>query len=136
MTNKPKKQGTTFESSLVKKLHERGFYDAKRIAEGGSKDIGDIELSVEGNDFVIECKARQTLNVTRELAKAKEKANKDLPFGVSKFVVLAWKRLVKSQGSNRIPDGERLVYVVDHDTMMWLLQGGITSEKNKTTKKT
>ena len=47
MTNKPKKQGTTFESFLVKKLHERGFSDAKRIAEGGSKDIGDIELSVE-----------------------------------------------------------------------------------------
>ena len=42
MTNKPKKHGTTFESFLVKKLHERGFTDAKRIAEGGSKDIGDI----------------------------------------------------------------------------------------------
>ena len=93
-----------------------------------------IEIK-ENNDFVIECKARQTLNVTRELFKAKEKANKDLPYNVTKFVILAWKRLVKSQGSNRIPDGERLVYVVDHDTMMWLLQGGIASETKKKTKK-
>ena len=41
--NKPKKQGTSFESSLVNKLIAEGYSDAKRLAEGGSNDIGDIE---------------------------------------------------------------------------------------------
>ena len=40
--NKPKKQGTSFESSLVNKLIAEGYTDAKRLAEGGSNDIGDI----------------------------------------------------------------------------------------------
>lgn len=116
--NKPKKQGTSFESSLVNKLIAEGYSDAKRLAEGGSNDIGDIEFTADSCEFVIEAKARQNLNVTQELFKAKQKAHKKRP---SAIVILAWKKLVGS-GKRRKPDGERIVYVIDEETLLWLLQ--------------
>ena len=45
MVNKPKIQGTAFETLTVNKLNEYGF-KSKRLAEGGSKDKGDIECEV------------------------------------------------------------------------------------------
>ena len=45
MVNKPKIQGTAFETLTVNKLNDYGF-KAKRLAEGGSKDKGDIECEV------------------------------------------------------------------------------------------
>ena len=124
MVNKPKIQGTAFETELVRRIQDRGLL-ADRLAEGGGNDKGDVwavappgernrvvlawkRLTGKGSrrtpdgvrdvvvmetdlfldmlvawmmiksddeSFVIECKATQTLNVTRTLAKAKEKAN-------------------------------------------------------------
>ena len=89
MVNKPKIQGTAFETLTVNKLNEYGF-KSKRLAEGGSKDKGDIECEVPFADIlpypkiIFEAKHRANLNVHQTLAKAKEKAGGD--------VILAWKK--------------------------------------------
>ena len=117
--NPQKNQGTAWESEAVKRAQDRG-YIARRIAEGGSKDKGDVFIQGYGSegtlvavlwkrlvnsggrrrkpdgekevvilsyddfldllmggpmpDVVLECKATQTLNVTRVLGKARRKA--------------------------------------------------------------
>ena len=108
MVNKPKIQGTAFETLTVNKLNEYGF-KAKRLAEGGSNDKGDIECENTFNNIlpypkiILEAKHRQNLNVHQTLAKAKEKAGGD--------VVLAWKKTVRKNNSKvRVADGERIVY--------------------------
>ena len=68
MVNKPKIQGTAFETLTVNKLNEYGF-KARRLAEGGSKDEGDIECEVPFSHIlpyprvVLEAKHRANLNV-------------------------------------------------------------------------
>ena len=120
MVNKPKIQGTAFETLTVNKLNEYGFI-ARRLAEGGSKDLGDIECM---NTFInmlpypkiiFEAKHRANLNVHQTLAKAKEKAGGD--------VILAWKKTKRKNNSKvRVADGERTVYIVDEDLMFRLLE--------------
>ena len=120
MVNKPKIQGTRFETLIVNKLNDYGF-KAKRLAEGGSQDEGDIECF---NTFqsllpyprvVLEAKHRANLNVHQTLAKAKEKAKGD--------VILAWKKTKRNSNSKvRVADGERVVYIVDEDLMFSLLK--------------
>ena len=121
MVNRPKMQGTALETAAVKAAEAYGMA-ARRIAEGGSKDLGDVFVSggygqetphvaviwkrlVKGDgarrkpdgepivavlsfpDYlellrlaetsaIWECKATQTLNVTRTLSKAKAKAQR------------------------------------------------------------
>lgn len=122
--NKPKMQGTAWESELVNRAQDRGLM-ADRLAEGGTNDPGDVwlvdsphsaypdiavvawkRLTGDGSsrrtpdgerdviviatdDFlyllaalshvkttfgiVVECKARQNLNVTRTLANTRRK---------------------------------------------------------------
>ena len=121
--NKPKNQGTSWESELVRRAQDRGLM-ADRLAEGGTNDPGDVwivdsphtaftdiavvawkRLTGDGSrrtpdgerdviviatddflyllealshletDFgvVVECKARQNLNVTRTLANTRRK---------------------------------------------------------------
>ena len=121
MVNKPKIQGTRFETLIVNKLNEFGF-KAKRLAEGGSKDEGDIECF---NSFlsilpypriILEAKHRANLNVHQTLYKAKEKAN-------GNDVILAWKKTKRNNESKvRVADGERIVYIVDEDLMFRLLK--------------
>ena len=118
MVNKPKMQGTAFESWLVTKLNEAlfPFSPARRIAEGGSNDEGDIAYFDGFNQrWVIEAKATQTLNVTRVLGKARAKGGK--------YTVLAWKRLTRSKGNtNRTPDGEPIVVVVPWELWVELMK--------------
>ena len=121
---KNKGQGTAFETYVVALARDNYWLKAERIAEGGSKDIGDVMLKstesplwdtivavawkrlVKGNgerrrpdgvrdtvtitlqDFllllgeanlnaIVECKATERLNVTRTLAKAREKVRRN-----------------------------------------------------------
>tara|TARA_B100000927_G_scaffold282018_1_gene268208 strand:+ start:455 stop:847 length:393 start_codon:yes stop_codon:yes gene_type:complete len=121
MVNKPKIQGTAFETLTVNKLNEYGF-KARRLAEGGSKDEGDIECEVPFTSIlpyprvILEAKHRANLNVHQTLAKAKDKAgNSD--------VILAWKKTKRKNNSKvRVADGERVVYIVDEDLMFRLLE--------------
>lgn len=122
IVNKPKAQGTAWESEFVRRCKDAGLL-ADRMPEGGMNDAGDVWIGdtpkkatediavvawsrlVKGNGirrvadgvrtvviidtddflriaqvvdkgeiaFVVECKAREVLNVTRELDKAQEK---------------------------------------------------------------
>ena len=118
--SKPKAQGTRHETWIVDKLKAAGIY-ARRIAEGGSKDIGDVLAATEaGGEWVIEAKATQTLNVTRVLGKARKKS------GV-KNTALIWKRLTKSDGNTRrTPDGESVVVVLSFESFVQLLNNQVS----------
>ena len=85
MVNKAKKQGTTYETNIVNRLNKNNNFKSQRFAEGGSKDLGDVQLFVEDEEFFIEAKSRQNLNVHQSLDKAIEKSG-------SENTVLFWKR--------------------------------------------
>jgi len=116
MTNKPKQQGTRHESWIVNEL-EAVQIDARRLAEGGSEDEGDVEAFLAGDRWVLEGKARQTLNVQATLGKARRKAG-------GGRVAVVWKRLVKVAGmKNRQPvEGERVVVILGWDDFVFLVR--------------
>ena len=47
MVNKAKKQGTNYETNIVNRLNKVENFKSQRFAEGGSKDLGDIQLFAE-----------------------------------------------------------------------------------------
>ena len=51
MVNKAKKQGTTYETNIVNRLNKEVDFKAQRFAEGGSKDLGDIQLFVKDEEY-------------------------------------------------------------------------------------
>lgn len=120
MTNKPKMQGTRWETQVVTLLKSFiGVRSQRRIAEGGLKDIGDITWKdYTGSVWIGECKATQTLNATRVLGKARVKSPHP------KTTVLFWKRLTKLKGGQkkRTPDGEAAVVVMGLDTFRLLME--------------
>jgi hypothetical protein len=115
--SKAKAQGTSHESWIVKALTALGL-TARRLAEGGSDDEGDVEAFISGRRWVLEGKARQTLNVQQTLGKARKKAGGDTP------VAVVWKRLVRVPGmKNRQPvEGERIVVILSWDDFESLVQ--------------
>lgn len=114
--NKSKIQGTAHETSIVNKLTVEGF-QAKRLAEGGSNDEGDIEYWDRcGERWIIEAKATANLNVSQTLAKAKAKAKP------RDEVAVVWKKLTrKGDNQRRSADGEPVVVVMDWATYMRLV---------------
>ena len=99
----------------MKGLQAAGF-QARRIAEGGSADEGDVEAYLPDR-WVLEGKARSNLNVQDALGKARRKAG-----GVP--VAVVWKRLVRVPGKQtRQPvEGERVVVVLSWDDFVNLLK--------------
>ena len=61
MVNKAKKQGTNYETNIVNRLNKINNLKAQRFAEGGSNDLGDIQLFVNDEEFFIEAKSRMNL---------------------------------------------------------------------------
>jgi Holliday junction resolvase len=114
--SKAKAQGTRHESWIVQELQVLGI-QARRIAEGGSADEGDVEAVIGGTRWVLEGKARQTLNIQKTLGKARKKAGGDSP------VAVVWKRLVKVAGyTNRQPvEGERVTVTISWEDFLRLL---------------
>jgi hypothetical protein len=115
--SKQKQQGTSHESWIVKAFQAIGL-NARRLAEGGSTDEGDVETFIGGRRWVLEGKARQNLNVQTTLGKARKKAGGDTP------VAVIWKRLVRVAGYKvRQPvEGERIVVVLGWDDFINLVQ--------------
>jgi hypothetical protein len=107
--SKQKQQGTKLETFVARMLN------GERIAEGGKNDKGDVLFQWNGTDFYVECKARQSLNVTRELAKSIKKSK-------SNFTALIWKRLVKTDGKRRQPDGVPVVVCLTLDTFLEIVE--------------
>ncbi len=75
MVNKAKKQGTNYETNIVNRLNKVENFKSQRFAEGGSKDLGDIQLFADNEEYFIEAKSRQNLNLHQSLEKAIEKSN-------------------------------------------------------------
>ena len=82
MVNKPKKQGTTFETNQVNKINSYNqHHKARRLAEGGNKDEGDVEFyrvdyMLPNERWIMEAKQGKAFNLHQGLAKAKRKAGK------------------------------------------------------------
>lgn len=115
--SKPKAQGTRHESWIVTELQALGI-QARRLAEGGAADEGDVEATIAGTRWVLEGKARQNLNVQKTLGKARKKAGGESP------VAVVWKRLVKVAGyTNRQPvEGERITVTISWEDFLRLLK--------------
>jgi hypothetical protein len=114
--SKPKAQGTRHESWIVQELQALGI-QARRLAEGGAADEGDVEVVINGQRWVLEGKARQNLNIQKTLGKARKKAGGETP------VAVIWKRLVKAAGyTNRQPvEGERVTVTISWEDFLRLL---------------
>jgi hypothetical protein len=119
---RPKQIGTAWETAVKDRLIAQG-YTARRIEEGGRYDVGDvIFVDYYGESWVVECKARANLNVTKTLANAKRKSMQrdDHP-----HTVVAWKKLTRKDGNERrTPDGEPDVVIMDWDLFMALVGRG------------
>jgi hypothetical protein len=119
--NKPKAQGTAFETQIVNRAHARGL-QAWRLAEGGQRDAGDVVLvDSDGDHWVIEAKHRENLSAHQALHKAQAKADKaDLPF-VAYTTALIWKRSTsRGQGQRRTPEGT--IVILGLEDFLGLLQ--------------
>jgi len=115
--SKQKQQGTKLETYVARMLN------GERIAEGGSKDKGDVKFKWNGLDFYVECKARQSLNVTRELAKSISKSKSGL-------TALVWKRLVQTGKNKRQPDGVPIIVCLTLDTFIDIVNGKSDTESH------
>lgn len=127
MKGRPKDQGTRLETATVKYFQKSGL-EARRLAEQGRNDLGDIEIYGARQPFpylarqpfpylILECKARANLNVHQTLAKAIEKAR-----GPAAIVV--WKKLTrKGDNRRRTPDGIGTTVTMDLDTFCRLIGG-------------
>ena len=117
--NRPKKQGTAFETFLVDRFGDVGCI-ARRLAEQGTSDVGDIEIIDAGGDtWVIEARHREKMGVHTALEKARKKA---LKHGSMVDVALIWKRS-QQQGENtrRTPVAVGTVVVLDLPTFLSLV---------------
>ena len=100
--NKPKQQGTAWETEFVRRAQD-SYLIADRLAEGGINDAGDVWIGTPP----------------------------DPRFDDGEEVVaVAWKRLTGSGNSRRTPDGERDVVVLRTDDFFRLAlyaSGGVDS---------
>ena len=115
MVNKAKKQGTTYETNIVNRLNKHKLFKSQRFAEGGSNDLGDIQLLVGDEEYFIEAKSRQNLNIHQSLDKAIDKSG-------SENTILFWKKLKKMDGnSRRSSDGMPEVVTMSYDLFVKLM---------------
>ncbi len=104
-----KSQGTRFETYVRETAAGYGLV-ARRLAEAGRNDEGDVEIvTPSGDRYIIECKAREALSLHPHVEKAQRKAG-TLPSAVF------WKRLVPRSGNKRrVAVGARCVVAVGSD---------------------
>ena len=115
MVNKAKKQGTTYETNIVNRLNKNRYFKSQRFAEGGSNDLGDVQLLVGDEEYFIEAKSRQNLNIHQSLDKAIDKSG-------SENSILFWKKLKKRDGNlRRSSDGMPEVVTMSYELFVKLL---------------
>ena len=116
MVNKAKKQGTNYETNIVNRLNKIDNFKAQRFAEGGSNDLGDIQLFIDDEEFFIEAKSRQNLNLHQTLDKAIKKSG-DIN------TLVFWKKLKrKSNNERRSNDGVPEVISMSYELFVKLLE--------------
>jgi hypothetical protein len=119
--SKSKAQGTRYETHLVNLFQSHGL-TARRLAEQGSNDPGDIELvTPDGDRWIIEAKHRQRLNTHHALQRTIDKGERH---GYMLAAVI-WKSLLpKRKGqARRVSAGPDNV-IMDIPTFIALLKGG------------
>lgn len=115
MVNKAKKQGTNYETNIVNRLNKQDNFKSQRFAEGGSNDLGDVQLFVKNEEYFIEAKSRQNLNLHQSLGKAIDKSG-------NVNTILFWKKLKKRDGnSRRSSDGMPEVVTMSYDLFVKLM---------------
>lgn len=119
MANRPKQQGTAFESWLVGRCVDAGLV-AERIAEAGIHDIGDIRIHLAHETWIVEAKARQNLPLHRTLHQARKKA-------APHPAAVAWRRLLPTW-RRRQPDGERIIVAITLDDFLQLIASDLDQE--------
>ena len=104
--SRSRKQGTALETAIVGHAEAADLY-ARRLAEGGSRDMGDVEIIDNlGRKWTVEAKACERLSLHQVWRKAAAKAPLD------SVPVVAWKRVTLKEGnSRRSADGPTLVAV-------------------------
>ena len=102
-------------SNIVNRLNKHKLFKSQRFAEGGSNDLGDIQLLVGDEEYFIEAKSRQNLNIHQSLDKAIDKSG-------SENTILFWKKLKKRDGnSRRSSDGMPEVVTMSYDLFVKLM---------------
>jgi len=116
MVNKAKTQDTNYETNIVNRLNKIDNFKAQRFAEGGSNDLGDIQLYIDDEEFFIEAKSRQNLNLHQTLDKAINKSG-DIN------TLVFWKKLKrKSNNERRSNDGVPEVISMSYELFVKLLE--------------
>ncbi|MFL2648243.1 MAG: hypothetical protein EVA29_02200 [Candidatus Actinomarinales bacterium] len=115
MVNKAKKQGTNYETNIVNRLNKQDNFKSQRFAEGGSNDLGDVQLFVKNEEYFIEAKSRQNLNLHQSLGKAIDKSG-------NVNTILFWKKLKrKASNKRRTNDGMPEVVTMSYELFVKLL---------------
>ena len=100
---------------VIEWLNKNKSFKSQRFAEGGSNDLGDIQLIVGDEEYFIEAKSRQNLNIHQSLDKAIDKSG-------STNTILFWKKLKKRDGnSRRSSDGIPEVVTMSYDLLVKLM---------------
>lgn len=125
--SKQRAQGTRYESAVVKMLAAAG-HTARRLAEGGSLDEGDVEATIHGIPVIVECKARQVLATQETLARTRRKA------GPVRLPLVFWRRLVPVTGKRvRQPvAGERDLVILAPADLFRLLDAAYAAGQTST----
>ena len=83
--SKSKAQGTRWESEFRRTLEAVLDVPVVRLVEGGAYDRGDLAFRIGDQEFVVECRDRETMQVHKATEKARRKASPATVF-------VAWKR--------------------------------------------
>ena len=114
MRTSPKQLGTAHETRIVRAAQNAGLV-AERIAEGGVHDLGDVRIFAD-QEWIIECKDRERLNVHQTLEKAQAKAG-------TPWVAVVWRRMTRKAGNERRTQDGPIVVAVDLERFLELLGG-------------
>ena len=131
MKSRAKDLGTRLETATVDAAQAAGLA-AERLAEGGSKDLGDVRIwgwriwahktdpTTVRRVFVVECKDRMALNIHEALAKAIAKGGR--------FTVVKWRRMARKPGNtNRTQVGEPII-AMSESLFLELIGGAVDVE--------
>lgn len=114
--SRSRKQGTKLETGTCLAANARGL-NARRLAEAGTRDEGDVEIVTDAGRVVLECKARAALSLHEAWTKARRKAPADAR------VAVVWKRLVRKDGNRRRTAAGPTLVAVPLDDYLDLLAG-------------
>lgn len=97
-----KRKGTLFETELENYLNEAGV-TARRLPRAGTKDIGDVSITIKDFVIVIEAKNVKKQDMAEFLRQADiESCNHELKYGMPTVPVVVTKTRQKGTGEARV----------------------------------